>query len=86
MACYSPWSHKELDTTQCVHTHTHTHTQLDERYTAKYYRINRSRTHENDSKSVLSTITFSVLYTMNMGIRSILVTTGFPVTSTEPGT
>ena len=69
-----------------THTHTHTHTQLDESYTDKYYRMNRIRMHENDSKSVLSTITFSVLYIMNMGIRSILVTTGFSVTSTEPGT
>ena len=25
LACYSPWSHKESDTTE--HTHTHTHTQ-----------------------------------------------------------
>ena len=23
---YSPWSHKELDTTEHTHTHTHTHT------------------------------------------------------------
>ena len=24
---YSPWGHKELDTTEHTHTHTHTHTQ-----------------------------------------------------------
>ena len=24
---YSPWSHKESDTTECAHTHTHTHTE-----------------------------------------------------------
>ena len=23
---YSPWGHKESDTTECIHTHTHTHT------------------------------------------------------------
>ena len=23
---YSPWGHKEWDTTECMHTHTHTHT------------------------------------------------------------
>ena len=26
---YSPWGHKELDTTEHAHTHTHTHTHTD---------------------------------------------------------
>ena len=26
LAGYSPWGHKESDTTECTHTHTHTHT------------------------------------------------------------
>ena len=26
---YSPWSHKELDTTEVTHTHTHMATQSD---------------------------------------------------------
>ena len=25
LALYSPWGHKELDTTEYTHTHTHTH-------------------------------------------------------------
>ena len=33
LMCYSPWGHKELDTTKrLTHTHTHTHTHTLEFY------------------------------------------------------
>ena len=40
LMCYSPWGHKELDTTKrLTHTHTHTHTHIHLNFTLSFFLI-----------------------------------------------
>ena len=54
LACYRPWSHKELDTTEHTHTHSHTltHTHTHTLKSAKYLMLTHVFWEEREEKHI----------------------------------